>query len=77
MFNMYREDETPKTSKSLKAIIKEFFYDLKLNYECSAGHRKKLIKQMTKLIQEVDHTDLETMEKIRSTISKYELETRM
>ena len=29
---------------------------------------------MQKLINEVEYTDVETMEKIRSTISKYELE---
>lgn len=76
MMNMYRE-ETPKERKSIKGIIKDFIYDLKLNFECSAMNRKKQIKKMKKLISEVDYTDVETMEQIRSTIVKYELDCKM
>ena len=78
MFNMYREEEkTPKVKRSLKGIIKDIIYDLKLNFECSAINRKKQIKKMQKLINEVEYTDVETMEQIRSTISRYELDCKM
>ena len=71
MFNLYREEE--KESKTLRQKLDSLKEDIKLSYATSKHFRNKSIKTVTKLIEKLQPTDVETIDKIASLIETIDL----
>ena len=72
MFNLYREEEK-EPQKSLKEKLSNLKQDVKLSYATSKHFRNKSIKTVTKLIDSLQPTDVENIEKIAFLIEAVEL----
>ena len=71
MFNLYREEE--KEKRSLKEKLTSLKEDIKLSYATSQQFRNKSIKTVTKLIDKLESTDVETIDKIVGLIETIDL----
>ena len=71
MFNLYREEE--KEQKSLREKLISLKEDIKLSYATSQHFRNKSIKAVTKSIETLQPTDIETIEKITGLVESLDL----
>ena len=72
MFNLYREEEK-EPRKTLKQKLDSLSEDIKLSYATSKHFRNKSIKTVTKLIENLQPTDIETIDKITGLIKSFDL----